>query len=500
MVKDVFKLMFLGKELYMRRIETEIVVIAAGPSGLAAAAQAAENGARVVVLEKNSTVGGAANMGMGPLGIGTRQQKSMMVDISVERAFKMFMEYTHWRVDATLVKRYFENSANTITWLEEMGVQFAGAYKYFPKSEQTWHIVAVNGGIGRNGGAIMNKAIMEYAREHGVEFYLETPAQRILTDGQGKVCAVIGRGPDGEETEFRCKAVVVATGGAGDNPEMIKERTGYSYKEDMFNFAIPGLKGDGIRMACEAGAATTDMTVEMIYILPHSDTGPDSVPAVLMQPNLMVNQLGKRFINEEEMQNNTFTGNAIAIQKGRVGYSIIDSTILKGYKRNGLDVINFVHDPDDVSDFDEVVEDYILQGNPDIIKADSIEELAEKLGIVPEALLDTVDEYNDMCDRSDELFFKNKTYMKPVVKAPFYAGCFRPSAYGTLGGIKINDRAEVLDKEWLPVPGLYAAGTDTCTIYGDSYMFLLPGNTMGYCLNTGRFAGESAAEYVRAEE
>lgn len=74
MVKDVFKLMFLGKELYMRRIETEIVVIAAGPSGLAAAAQAAENGARVVVLEKNSTVGGAANMGMGPLGIGTRQQ------------------------------------------------------------------------------------------------------------------------------------------------------------------------------------------------------------------------------------------------------------------------------------------------------------------------------------------------------------------------------------------------------------------------------------------
>lgn len=480
----------------MKTINTDIVVIAAGPSGLAAAAQAAEDGAKVVVFEKSNTVGGAANMGMGPLGIGTRQQKAMMVDMSVEKAFKMFMDYTHWRVDASLVKRYFDNSADTIAWLEGMGVEFAGAYKYFPKSEATWHIVAVNGGIGRNGGAIMNKAMMDSAVENGVEFFLETPAQKILLDEHGKVCGVLAKTADGEAVNARCKAVIVATGGMGDSPDMIKAYTGLVFQKDIFNFAIPGLKGDGIRMCREVGAAQTEVNFEMIYILPESDFGPDSIPAVFMQPNLMVNQQGRRFINEEQMQNNTFTGNAIAIQKGKIGFSILDTSILRGYIRNGLDVVNFVHHPDDVSEFDAAIEAGLAQGNKDYIKADTLEELAQKLGICAETFVETVEDYNDKCESIDDQFYKDKAYLKPIVKAPFYAARFRPGAYGTLGGIKIDDRTQVLNEAWEPIPGLFAAGTDTCTIFGDSYMFLLPGNTMGYCLNTGRFAGEAAAEYV----
>jgi fumarate reductase flavoprotein subunit len=408
----------------------------------------------------------------------------------------MFMDYTHWRVDANLVRKYFGNSAATIEWLEDMGVEFAGAYKYFPKSEATWHIVAVNGGIGRNGGAIMNKCMMEKAKELGVEFYLETPVKTILTDADGKVCGLIAVDKTGEEIEVSAKAVIVACGGAGDNPEMIKERIGYTFGEDLFSFAIPGLKGEGIKMAMEAGAATTDMNVEMIYVLPHSDFGPDCIPATFMQPNLMLNQSGKRFINEEEMQNTTFTGNAITCQKGKVGYSIFDTSILKGYKRNGLDVTNFVHHPESIDDFEQCVEDAIAQKNPDLFKADTLEELAEQLGIDVDTFVEAVEEYNEMCSSYDETFFKDRRFMKPIKKAPYYAGKFRPGGYGTLGGIKINENAEALDKDWNPVPGLYAAGTDTCTIYGDSYMFLLPGNTMGYCLNTGRFAGENAAAYI----
>ncbi len=483
----------------MKKIETDVVVVAGGLSGLAAAAQASGNGARVVVFEKAEVVGGAANMGMGPLGIETKQQKNMMVDLTVERAFKMFMDYTHWRVDANLVKKYFENSADTIEWLEDMGVEFAGAYKYFPKSEATWHIVAVNGGIGRNGGAIMTKALMDYAKENEAEFYLTTPVTSLIIE-DGKVCGVMAKTAEGEEIEARCKSVIICTGGAGDNPEMIKDRIGYTFRENMFNFAIPGLKGEGIKMAMSAGAATTDMNVEMIYVLPNSDMGPDSVPSVFMQPNLLVNQDGKRFINEEEMQNTTFTGNAVAIQKGYAAYSILDSRILRGYIKNGPDVVNFVHHPETVEDFDEVVEGYIAAKNPDVYKADTIEELAEMIGIDPEKLVETVDTYNDMCESSDTVFYKPRRFMKPIQKAPFYAGKFRPGGYGTLGGIKINENGEVLDKEWNKIPGLYAAGTDTCAIYGDSYMFLLPGNTMGYCLNTGRFAGENAAEYALEDE
>ena len=484
----------------MKKLETDVVVIAAGLSGLAAAATAAQSGARVIAFEKSNTVGGAANMGMGPLGIGTKQQKDMMVDIDVERAFKMFMDYTHWRVDANLVRRYYETSADTISWLEDMGVEFAGAYKYFPKAEATWHIVAVNGGIGRNGGAIMTKALMEDAKSNGAEFFLETPVTKICKNDDGKICGVIARGPDGEDIEASCKAVIICTGGAGDNPEMIKERMGYIFNENMFNFAIPGLKGDGIKMAEEVGAAESEMSVEMIYILPNSDQGPDCVPSVLMQPNLMVNQDGERFIDEEEMQNNTFTGNAINIQRGKAGYSILDASILRRYKRNGPDVVNFVHHPDSVDDFDEVVTQYIKEGNPDVYKANSVRELAVMIGVDPDVLEATVDEYNEMCVSSDTKFFKRRKFMKPIVKAPFYAGKFRPGGYGTLGGIRINKYAEVLDADWLPISGLFAAGTDTCSIFGDSYMFLLPGNTMGYCLNTGRFAGESATDYAIGNE
>ena len=478
----------------MKTYETDVVVVGAGPSGLAASVQAAEDGAKVMVFNKADVVGGAANMGMGPLGIGTKQQQAQMVDIDVERAFKMFMDYTHWRVDANLVKKYFENSASTIEWLEDMGLEFAGAYKYFPKSEATWHIVAVNGGIGRNGGAIMNKTMCEKGQELGVEYMNSHTVEKILMEN-GKVAGIAGKDANGEDFECKAKAVIVGTGGAGDNPAMIKERTGWTWGEDMFNFAIPGLKGDGIKMVMAAGGATTPMNIEMIYVLPNTDMV-EPLPAVFMQPNLMVNKLGRRFINEEQMQNTTFTGNAINIQKGSVGYAIFDSAILKGYKKRGLDVTNFVHHPENLDDFDKVLDEQIAAGNKDVYKADSLEELAEMLGIDPEALEDTIDEYNDMCDSYDEQFFKDRKFMKPIRKAPFYAGAFRPSGYGTLGGIKINDNAQVLNDEFDPIPGLYACGTDTCTIYGDSYMFLLPGNTMGYCLNTGRFAGEGAAEYA----
>ena len=104
----------------MANFETQIVVIAGGPAGLSAAVQAAEDGAEVILIEKSAAVGGAANMGMGPLAIGSSYQKRQMYDITVEKALNMIMEYTHYNIDGRLVKRYFEQSAETIEWLEEI--------------------------------------------------------------------------------------------------------------------------------------------------------------------------------------------------------------------------------------------------------------------------------------------------------------------------------------------------------------------------------------------
>lgn len=484
----------------MADFETQVVVIAGGPSGLSAAVQAAEDGAEVILIEKNAAVGGAANMGMGPLAIESHIQKRQMIDLTVEKAFKMIMEYTHYNIDGRLVKRYFEQSAETIEWLEDMGVEFEGAYRYFTKAEPTWHIVKTDQGIGPRAASFMNKALYAKGQELGVKYMLETAGKKILKDEDGKVCGVLAVDKEGKEITIACKAAIICTGGAGANPEFIKEQTGYTFGEDMFNFAIPGNVGDGIKMAWEAGVDKTRVRIEEAANFEGIDDLPQSVPNVLMQPNLLVNKQGKRVMDEEQMQNTTYLSNAASHSKDRVLYSIVDTSIVKYYMRNGVDEISMVRFNPDVSDFVDGVKMAEETGNKGLFRADTLEELAEKCGINVDNFLETVDNYNDYCDGYDEEFFKRKKYLRPLTKAPYYAAAIRPGGYGTVGGIRINENCECLDKEFEPIPGLYAAGADACNIYDDSYMFLLPGNSMGFAVNTGRIAGMEAAEYVQDED
>jgi len=139
------------------------------------------------------------------------------------------------------------------------------------------------------------------------------------------------------------------------------------------------------------------------------------------------------------------------------------------------------------------------RGYKDIFVADSLDELAAKTGIDPSGLKKTVEEYNGCCGKGfDPVFNKKHELLRPIKIPKFYATRHLPGAYGTLGGIKINHRIEVLNKDWKKIPGLYAVGTDANTIYGDSYIFILPGNTMGFALNSGRIAGENAAAYAKS--
>jgi Succinate dehydrogenase/fumarate reductase, flavoprotein subunit len=479
----------------MKEITCDVVVVAAGPSGLAAAISAAENDMSVVVFEKSMNTGGAANMGMGPLGLGTSVQRKELATVDKNKAFDMFMNYTHWRVDATLVRKYFDKSADTIDWLQDMGVEFYKASKYFPGSEPTWHIVKPESGMpGPRAAATMIKRMTERAVELGVQFYFETPGKEIIkTDG--KITGVIGETKDGEEIKANCKAAIICTGGFGDNAEMIKEYTGYECGKDYFGFRIPGLVGDGLKMAWNVGAGKSDINVEMAVTLPGENIT-SSIHAAFNQPNLLVNLQGERFFNEEHFENSTYAGNAINLQKDRCAFMIIDESIKRQYLKRGVDVVSMVLNQQDIDGFDEHMETAISQGNPYLFVADSIEELAEKTGINCDNLLDTIDDYNDACEARDEAFGKKAEYMRPIRKGKFYAAKFFPGAYGSLGGIKINHKTEVITQDYEVIDGLYAAGTDTCTIYGDSYMFLLPGNTMGYALNSGRMAGENASDYV----
>jgi fumarate reductase flavoprotein subunit len=480
----------------MIKMETDVIVVAAGVSGLAAAISAAQQGAKVIAFEKGSTTGGTGNMGMGPFGVESRLQRLKQHGPTRDEAFKIFMDYTHWRVDAQLVRAYIDKAATTIDWLEKLGVEFVEAATYFPGGAFTWHIIKpASGQPGPMAAATMMKILTERAKELGVQILLQSPVKKILRQGD-KVVGVMAEDKSGEPIQASAKAVIVATGGFGDNPDMIKKYCGFEWGKDLSSFRIPGMAGDGIRMAWEAGAAPTEMNMEVIYMMP-GEFNP-ALGEVFRQPHLMVNLLGERFMNEAIMPNTTFTGNAIARQKNRTAYLIFDENIKNRMETVGLDELSIVFPFTKAESFDALLKAHLDKGFKEIVMADSIEELAVKTGIDAEGLKRTVEEYNGYCEKGfDPVFNKKHELLRPIKAPKFYAGRFLPGAYGSLGGIKINRRTEVLTKDWKQIPGLYAAGTDACTIYGDSYVFVLPGNTMGFALNTGRIAGENAVEYMK---
>jgi len=478
----------------MNHLEVDVVIIAAGAAGLAAAIAAAEKGAKVIVFEKASTTGGTGSMGMGPLGVESRLQRLKQMGPSKDEAFKIFMDYTHWQVDARLVRAYIDKSATTIDWLEKMGVEFLEPSAYFPGGWPTWHIVKP-GGEGCAGN--MFRIMTERAKEMGVKILLQTPVKRILKQGDKIVGVLAEDDRSGEPIQANAKAVIIATGGFGDNPEMIKKYTGYEWGRDLHSFRIPGLAGDGIRMAWEVGAAPTEMRMELIYIMP-GELDPE-LAETFRQPHLLVNLLGERFMNEGIISNSSFTGKAISRQKNRSAFLIFDENIKNHMETVGFDSYHVVFPFTKVRNLDLLIKAAFDKGYKDVFMADSLKELANKTGIDLDGLKRTVEEYNDLCDKGfDPIFNKSHYFLRPIKKPKFYAGRLVPGAYGSLGGIKINYKTEVLNKDWKKIPGLYAAGTDACSIYGDTYVFILPGNTMGFALNSGRIAGENAAEYAKA--
>ena len=487
----------------MEKLQSDVIVVAAGLSGLAASIAAAENGASVITFEKSSTTGGAANMGMGPLGVGSRIQKEHMIALTPGEAFRKHMYFTHYRVDARMVRDYYFKSGDTIDWLMDMGVEFVGVQRAFSAPEATraysdgeftWHVVKPeDGGMpGPRCATAMTKKMTERAKDLGVDFRFETPVKKIIME-DGAAVGVIAVDKNGEEIEARAKSVIICTGGFGDNPEMIKEQTEFEYGNTIYNFAIPGMKGEGIKMAWEAGPGKEPCIMELMYQLP-DNMNHFILDGAFRQPCLWVNRNGERFMPEDQIANTTFTGNAIAAQPGKVAYSIFDSKLLKKYKKKGPDIVSHVHPHDLFDHFDEQWERDLADGYEPIVQADTIEELAEKAGIDVEGLVRQIEEYNEMCENGyDEIFEKDRAYMQPIEKAPFYLCRENVGAYGSLGGVKINHKTQVLTQDAKVIPGLYCAGTDACNIFGDSYPFILSGNTMGFCLNSGRIAGENAS-------
>jgi fumarate reductase flavoprotein subunit len=475
-------------------MQADVVVIGSGASGLAAALTAAEGGARVIVFEKQRTPGGTANFFEGMFAVESDMQREQYIEYSRDQAFKNIMEYSHWRANPRLVRAIVDESAGTIAWLRQQGVEFTGVTINMPHSPRTYHIV-------KGAGLAVVKALVTRAKEKSVDLRLGTPAKRILKEG-GRISAVLAEADSGD-IRVAAKAVVVASGGFANNKEWIKKYTGFDLGNNLIPVGNTEKFGDGIRMAWEIGAAEEGVGVVELYRAgPITTQIGGQVEWPTVQPDLWVNPRGERFCDESVAFYDTSVGNVNAKYREGYTYSLFDDSILQRLMERGIDKSVNVRTPSGSKPLNFQKELAILfeKGNTDVFVADSVEELAGKMCVDPAALRSTVEEYNRFCEkRHDDVFAKDPKYLRPLKGPKYYAVKAHTVTLGTMGGIKINHNAEVVDKKENVIPGLYAAGFDAGGMYGDSYhVSVASGSSVGFAFNSGRIAGKSALNYLKA--
>jgi fumarate reductase flavoprotein subunit len=210
-----------------------------------------------------------------------------------------------------------------------------------------------------------------------------------------------------------------------------------------------------------------------------------------------VNQQGKRFCDEGITANWPFAGNAIARQKHHHTYLIFDEATKRHIEEQGLDIgAGSVFPTTKTENIKALFKDAIDKNNDNVFMAESLHDLSNAMGINPDIFRETVDEYNSFSTKNhDDHFNKKPQYLRPVKTAPFYAMRIFLRFLGTLGGIKINEKTEVINRDLEVIQGLYAAGNDAGGIFVDSYDLWIPGGALGFALNSGRIAGRYAARY-----
>ncbi len=478
-----------------KRIDADIVVIGSGVSGLAAAVTAAEGGARVVVFEKQRSIGGTSNFFDGMFAVESEMQRERYIGYSRDEAFTNIMEYSHWRANPRLVRVIVNESGATIGWLRSLGVDFVDATTNMPEAPLSYHVV-------RGQGASVIKALAAVAKKKGVDIRVAAPVVQILRRG-GAVSGVIAE-EDGQRIEADAKAVVIASGGYANNKEWIKKYAGFDLDVNLIPVGNVDKNGDGIRMAFELGAA--DHALGLLELHAVGPVGPqfpmkNSIEFIAAQPDLWVDPSGLRFCNEGIAFYDSDAGNANARYKEGFTYRLFDDSIKETVMEKGIEKNIGMDNPpgSKPAGFDKEIQAAVESGTTEVMVGNSVEELAVKMGVEPAVLSATVAEYNKFCAQGhDEFFAKKPKYLRPLKGPKFYAVKAHTIFLGTLGGIKISERMEVLDKKGKEIPGLYAVGFDAAGgMYGDSYSIKVStGMSAAFATNSGRLAGRNATAYA----
>lgn len=470
-------------------MSADLVVIGAGASSTAAAWAAAEKGLKVVTLEKKAIPGGTGAFSEGIFAVESKLQKDWNYGLTKDQAFTMIMNYGHWRGNARMVRAFVDRSADTIDWMMKNGVKFEKLFSNYPNGLYTWHIYE-----GRDAGWI--NLFLDKYKKAGQTLLTETWGEKLIEEN-GRIVGVEATNKAGDRITIRgAKATVIATCGFFDNKEM---REKYLRFPNADGLAQTGKTGDGIRMAWSVGAGKEGTEVQASYRPDPLGVGTTNhVSATAKQPHLWLTPKGERFCNEIIMLEWPFAGNVLE-RIGGTMYVVYDQKTLDHMvKEEGIDLGVGVMVPvgTKLANFSKEWDAAVKAGWA--FKADTLDGLAKATGMNPEKLKKTVADYNGYCAvRHDAEFAKDPKYLREVKTGPFYAIKSVASTLGSLGGIKANERFEVVTQNEDPIPGLYVAGNDVGGMYGDSYDLLMAGSTVGFAVNSACIAVDSAAEYIK---
>ena len=470
-VLEARKIAYPEKKAEPIEMTADVIIVGAGGAGFAAATEALENGATVIILEKNEMIGGNTARAGGTLNAPDPERQSKMnppVEDSVERFIQNTLEAGDFKADPELVKVLCSHALEARHWLTDHGTQWTEmVYQtiggLWPRSLDEKDKIAYNGFI-----APLAKRVDEL----GGKVVLNCKAESLTKNDAGKVTGVIAFDTkNGQEYRFTAKnAVILATGGYAASAELVKKYNGLS---GLPTSNAPTSTGDGITMGTAAGAATTGM--EYIQIHPHGNPmtgGLQSHFAGVIKNSIYVNKDGKRFV--EESGRRDVISNATIAQPGQIMYSIFDS---EGGFYAGVKEL-------------PAAELENLTSKKYLYVGDSLEDLAKKAGIDPEGLKATVARYNELVAAGKDTDFEKDEVELPISKAPFYCVPLSPTLHHTMGGLKINTEAQVLREDGSVIAGLYAAGEVTGGIHGSNRV---GGNALTDGVVFGRIAGKNAA-------
>lgn len=446
---------------------TDIVVIGAGGAGLSAATQAASSGLEVIVLEKMGIAGGNSNFSTGGLNASeTRIQRQLGIEDSNEQYFEDTMKGGHNLNDEALVRNMVEKSSDTVEWLISLGADLTDVGKMAGSTNQRTHRPQGGAAIGAHLVPILNRA----ASEAGAEIRLNNRVVEILEE-DGKPAGVRVEAKKGDEVyeyTLKAKAIIVATGGFGANPDMLAK-----YRPELKNFGTTNHKG----ATGDAFGLVEKFNVDLVQ-MEQIQTHPTVVPgtgimiteAVRGNGAIMVNREGYRFNNE--MATRDVMSEAILNQSGKTAFLLFNQSVRDSLK---------------------AIENYAKQGL--LTEGKDLAELASKLGMDSATLENTVAKYNEYQASGVDSDFGRPAGDMPrnLSTGPYYAIEVEPAVHHTMGGIKINTGAQVLDKNGNIVPGLFAAGEVTGGVHGANR---LGGNAVCDITTYGRIAGQSAVDYV----